>query len=84
MPPIALLAATLMVVAVVPPSAATSIVPNEPTAPCTRIVTPSADVRNNTLRIQSALDAASLVPGGGCVSLEGGDYPVLGTQWLAL
>ena len=49
-------------------------------APCVNITGPTDNVTENTLRIQSALDAAPLVPGGGCVSVSGGDFKVAGVS----
>jgi len=43
--------------------------------PCTMIRNPSLNESLNTQRIQDALDMASIV--GGCVSVGGGDYPIL-------
>ena len=47
-------------------------------ADCVTIDSPSANVTENTHRIQQALDGAPSVPGGGCVRVTGGDFAVAG------
>ena len=45
---------------------------------CVVVSNPSANITDNTYRIQTALDDAPSVPGGGCVRVTGGDFAVAG------